>query len=75
MQTKKLMPRIYWPTLPNKALSFRCTAPKKQKPFAFCAQAQKTKAFIYSTFLASPCLEYLLHKAKVWIADICALCR
>ena len=75
MQTKKLMPWIYWPTLSNKALSFRCTGPKNKSLFAFCAQVQKTKAFIHSTFLASPCLECLLHKAKLWIGNICALCR
>ena len=47
MQTKKLMPRIYWPTLSNKALSFRCTAPKKQKPFCLLRTSTKKQKHLF----------------------------
>ena len=47
MQTKKLMPWIYWPTLSNKALSFRCTGPKKQKPFCLLRSITKKQKHLF----------------------------
>ena len=62
------------PLCQTKPSVFVAPRQKNKSLFAFCAQLQKTKAFIYSTFLASPCLECLLHKAKLWIGNIYVHC-